>query len=243
MAIDAQKVGFETDPIRFEYEWRDAVIYALGVGATADELDFLYEGRGPRVLPTFATIPTFAAFDVLVDAIGCDRVGMVHHAQRLEVAKPLPPSGRLEVRGRVSGLYDLKRFAMSVFDIEAHDEDGDLVTHGVVTLLLRNDGGFGGERPPRTRRITVPEREPDFEVHDDIPETQALLYRLNGDYNPLHADPAFAAEAVSRTQSFMGSVPSDTLGARSSKRCVAATQLALRRFKASSVPRCFPGIR
>lgn len=196
MAIDPETVGYRTDPIEFCYTWRDTVVYALGVGATADEdLDFLYEGRGPKVLPTFASIPTFAAFDALVDAIGCDRRGMVHHSQRIEVSKALKPNDRLKVTGRVAGLYDLKRFAMSVFDIEANDEAGDTIAKGVVTLVLRNDGKFGGDPPPRSKRIAPPEREPDFEVREMVPPTQALLYRLSGDYNPLHADPIFAADA------------------------------------------------
>ena len=196
MPIDPSKLGFETDPVEFRYDWRDTVIYALGVGAQPENnLDFLYEGGGPKVLPTFATIPTFAAFDALVDAIDCDRVGMVHHSQRLELCKLLAPNGTLTVRGRVAALYDLKRFAMSVFDVEAKDEAGVLAARGIVTLLLRNDGGFGGDRPPRTTRVAAPDSEPDFEVRDRVPENQALLYRLNGDYNPLHADPTFAANA------------------------------------------------
>lgn len=196
MPIDPHTVGYQTDSIEFRYTWRDTIIYALGVGATADaDLDFLYEGHGPKVLPTFAAIPTFAAFDALIDKIGCDRQGMVHHSQRLEVSKVMKPNARLEVTGRVAGLYDLKRVAMSVFDVEVNDEEGDTVARGVVTLLLRNDGKFGGDRPPRTERITPPQREPDFEVREMVPPTQALLYRLSGDYNPLHAEPAFAAKA------------------------------------------------
>lgn len=195
MPIDPDSLGYQTPPIEFDYVWRDAVVYALGVGATADEeLDYLYEGRGPKVLPTFCTIPTFAAFDALVDRIGCDRRGMVHHSQQAELFKPLRPNARLRVMGRVSALYDLKRLAMSVFTIEAFDEDDALITRGEVTLLLRNDGGFGGARPPKTERITLPEREPDFETREAIPPSQALLYRLSGDYNPLHADPEFASE-------------------------------------------------
>jgi acyl dehydratase len=196
MAIDPQSLGYETPPIEFNYTWRDTVIYALGVGAAADEdLDYLFEGRGPKVLPTFCTIPTFAAFDALVDRIGCDRLGMVHHGQQMDVFKPLRPNARLRVMGRVTSLYDLKRLAISVFSIDAYDEDDDLVTRGEVTLVLRNDGGFGGERPPKTERVALPERAPDFETRDQIPLTQALLYRLSGDYNPLHADPDFAAQA------------------------------------------------
>lgn len=195
MPIDPDSLGYQTPPIEFEYGWRDAVVYALGVGATADEeLDYLYEGRGPKVLPTYCTIPTFAAFDALVDRVGCDRRGMVHHSQQAELFKPLRPNARLRVMGRVSALYDLKRLAMSVFTIEAFDEDDALITRGEVTLVLRNDGGFGGARPPKSERITLPEREPDFETREAIPPSQALLYRLSGDYNPLHADPEFASE-------------------------------------------------
>jgi len=196
MTIDAQSLGFETPPTDFDYTWRDTVLYALGVGASADgELDYLYEGRGPKVIPTFCTVPTFAVFDALVDRIGCDRQGMVHHSQQVDVFKPLPPNGRLRVTGRVAALYDLKRLAMSVFSIDAHDENDELAIRGEVTLALLNDGGFGGERPPKTPRVEAPDRDPDFEVHERVEPSQALLYRLSGDYNPLHADPEFAAQA------------------------------------------------
>lgn len=194
MAIDLGSLGYETPPIEFAYTWRDTVMYALGVGATADaELDFLYEGRGPKVLPTFCTVPTFVAFDALVDRIGCDRSGMVHHSQEMTLFKPLQPQAKLKVVGRVDGLYDLKRMAMSVFVIDAYDEQGDLLIRGKVTLLLLKDGGFGGDRRAQNPRTPAPDRAPDFEAREQVAPTQALLYRLNGDYNPLHADPAFAA--------------------------------------------------
>ncbi|MGB8332332.1 MAG: MaoC/PaaZ C-terminal domain-containing protein [Polyangiales bacterium] len=196
MAIDPESLGYESPLIDFEYTWRDAILYALGVGASpTHELDYLYEGRGPKVLSTFGAIPTFAAFDALVDRIGCDRRGMVHHSQRLDVFKPLAPSARLRVKGRVSALYDLKRLAIAVLSIDACDQDDELITRGEVKLLLRNDGGFGGQRPPRDERVPLPECDPDFEIREHVALTQALLYRLNGDYNPLHADPGFAAQA------------------------------------------------
>jgi acyl dehydratase len=196
MGIDEQSLGYETPSIQFDYDWRDTVLYALGVGATAEEeLEYLYEGRGPKVLPTFSTIPTFTAFDRLVDRIGCDRTGLLHHGQEISLRKVLRPKASLRVHGRVDALYDLKRMAMAVLVIDAHDEQGDLVVRGKVTLLLLKDGGFGGERPPRRRRIELPDRAPDFETRELIDSTQALLYRLNGDYNPLHADPAFAQRA------------------------------------------------
>ena len=88
----------------------------------------------------------------------------------------------------------MKRLAMSVFVIDAHDERGDLISRGEVTLVLLKDGRFGGERPPKSDRGTAPEREPDFETRERVGSAQALLYRLNGDYNPLHADPEYAAK-------------------------------------------------
>lgn len=194
MPLDLDSLGYETPPIEFDYGWPDTVVYALGVGASAkDELDYLYEGRGPKVLPTFCTIPTFAAFDALVDRIGCDRSGMVHHSQQMEVLEPVEPSASLRVTGRVSGLYDLKRMAMSVFTIEAFNESDNLVTRGEVRLLLLKDGGFGGPRPARSERVPLPDRAPDFETREAVSPSQALLYRLSGDHNPLHADPEFAA--------------------------------------------------
>lgn len=195
MAIDPTSIGFETSSVEFSYDWRDTVTYALGVGATpAHELDYLYEGRGPKVLPTFSTVPTFSVFDALVDRIGCNRSGMVHHSQEMALFAPLPPSGTLHVRGRVDGLYDLKRMATAVFVIDGFDDAGVHVIQGEVTLLLLKDGGFDGPRPPRAARVAVPERDPDFETRECIPPAQALLYRLNGDLNPLHADPEFAVE-------------------------------------------------
>jgi acyl dehydratase len=193
MPIDLDSLGYETSAITYAYTWKDTVLYALGVGATPDrELDFLYEGRGPKVVPTYCTIPTFVAFDELVDRIGCDRSGMVHHSQEARVYKPLRPNDTLEVRGRVDGLYDLKRVAMAVFVIDAYDGDGDLAVRGEVTLALLRDGRFDGPRPPKAERVSLPDRAADFESVERIPETGALLYRLNGDLNPLHADPAFA---------------------------------------------------
>lgn len=195
MTIDLDSLGYETPAIPYAYTWKDAVLYALGVGATPDqELDFLFEGRGPKVVPTYCTIPTFAAFDELVDRIGCDRSGMVHHSQQATVYKPLRPNDTLVVRGRVDALYDLKRAAIAVFIIDAYHEDGNLAVRGEVTLALLNDGRFNGPRPPKAERVSPPDRAPDFESVERIPETGALLYRLNGDLNPLHADPAFAKE-------------------------------------------------
>ena len=85
---------------------------------------------------------------------------MTFTQQQMEVLEPVEPSARLRVTGRVSGLYDLKRMAMSVFTIEAFNESDNLVTRGEVRLLLLKDGGFGGPRPPRSERVPLPDRAP-----------------------------------------------------------------------------------
>lgn len=196
MSIDPESLGYQAGPREYEYEWRDVVLYALGVGAKPQsELEFLFEEKGPRVLPTFAVVPTFTLFDELVDRIGADRTGMVHESQRMRFFKPLAPGAKLQVVGRVDGLYDLKRMAIARLAVEARDESGEQVAEAEISLLLRNDGGFGGGRPPRTPRVAVPDREPDFEVRDLVTPAQAALYRLSGDLNPLHLDPAFATQA------------------------------------------------
>jgi acyl dehydratase len=196
MSIDLQSLGYEAGPRDYRYSWRDTVLYALGVGARPEtELDFLFEEKGPRVLPSFAVVPTFTLFDELVDRMGCDRTGMVHESQRMRFWKPLAASGTLRVSGRIAGLYDLKRMAMASLEVQARDEAEDLVVEAEISLLLRHDGGFGGPRPPRSPRVAVPERSPDFEVRDLVTPAQAALYRLSGDLNPLHIDPGFAAQA------------------------------------------------
>ncbi|MFW5875693.1 MAG: MaoC/PaaZ C-terminal domain-containing protein [Myxococcota bacterium] len=190
MALNPDAVGKTTAGLVHEYQWKDVVLYALGVGAKRDaELDFLYENRGPRVLPTYAVVPTFAVPGALFGEVGGNLLGVVHGAQKIELHKPFAPSGKLTTVGKVAGVYDLKRMAQVVFTSETRDADGDLVCETEYLILYRMDGGFGGQSPPRSEKVAPPDRAPDFQVEEATSEEQALLYRLNGDLNPLHADP------------------------------------------------------
>jgi len=195
MALRTDVVGDETEALVHSLSWKDAVLYALGVGATRDELDFLYEGRGPKVLPTYAVIPAFAAMDELFDKTGGDLLGVVHGAQKITLHRPFAAGESLFTTGKVEGIYDMKRMGQAIFTTETKDGGGDLVCETEWMVLFRNDGGFGGERPPKSFRNRKPDREPDFEVTETTREEQALLYRLSGDHNPLHADPAIGEEA------------------------------------------------
>lgn len=193
MALDVTAVGRTTAPHTFTYGWKDAVLYALGVGATRDrELPFLYEKHGPKVLPTFAVIPSYAAAEELFHASGGNYEGIVHLRQDLRLHAPLAPEGTLTTVGRIAGVYDMKRFAQAVFVTETHDEKGRHLATNEWSILFRFDGGFGGEKPPAEARTKLPDAEPSFRAVQAIPPEQALLYRLTGDLNPLHADPELA---------------------------------------------------
>jgi len=195
MALNTDVVGDETDALVHSLTWKDAVLYALGVGATKDELDYLYEGRGPKVLPTYAVIPAFAAMDDLFDKTGGDLLGVVHGAQSITLHRPFIAGEKLFTTGKVAGIYDMKRMGQAIFTTETKDGAGGLVCETEWLILFRNDGGFGGERPPKSFRNRKPDRDPDFEVSEKTSEEQALLYRLSGDLNPLHADPAIGEKA------------------------------------------------
>jgi acyl dehydratase len=194
MNLDLSTIGHKTAPFAYEYDWKTVVLYALGVGMTRDDLDFLYEGRGPRVLPTFAVVPSYAPVAALFEKTRCDMTRLVHGSQLIRLHAPIPPAGRLETTGVVKGIYDMKKLAQVVLATSTTFE-GKPCFDTEWSLLVRDAGGFSGERPPKSEAPKIPDRPADFTVELTTTPEQALLYRLSGDLNPLHADPAFAAAA------------------------------------------------
>jgi acyl dehydratase len=198
MSLDLSAVGFETEPFFFEYDWKVPVLYALGVGAKREELDYLYEGRGPRVLPSFAVIPAYPALVPLVKRAGADMAKVVHGSQSVSVHGSLPASARLRTVARLSGIYDLKRLSQVTFSTQTFaDSSSELLFETEWMLVIRDTGGFGGPRPPKSHQpkpLSTEKTGPLFTVEETISNEQALLYRLSGDLNPLHADPDFARE-------------------------------------------------
>jgi acyl dehydratase len=191
MSLDIHSVGATTDTFVLDYDWKTLALYALGVGAKRDELDFLYEGRGPRVLPTFAIVPSYGPVWALFDRTNSDMTKLFHGGQTIRVYRPIPPKGRFETIGTVHAIYDMKRFAQVVLKTRS-EIAGELVCETEWSLLVRDAGGFGGQRPPKADVPSIPEREPDFSIELSTSTEQALLYRLSGDENPLHADPDVA---------------------------------------------------
>jgi len=195
MALDLSLVGKESAPSTFTYTWKDTVLYALGIGAKRDELDYLYEGRGPKVVPSFAVVPMFQPMFELVAKTGGDLAMVVHGAQRVRLSAALPPSATLSTTAKIRGIYDLRRFAIVIVDTETKDASGKLLFDTSSQIVFRGEGGFGGTTPPREEKVAeIPKDTPaDFRIEEPTTAEQALLYRLSGDVNPLHADPQFAA--------------------------------------------------
>ncbi|NLU81673.1 MaoC/PaaZ C-terminal domain-containing protein [Rhodococcus sp. HNM0569] len=166
------------------YDERDAILYALAVGARADELDLVFEDR-LRVLPTFALTLAQWAPDELGGRGGFDQSTTLHGSQTLEVRAPLPRSGALALSASVGNVWD--KGAAAVFEVVVESE------YFVATwsLFAPGAGGFGGERGPS--KPAPPEGDPQFTGVMETATTQAALYRLTGDRHHIHIDPAAAA--------------------------------------------------
>jgi acyl dehydratase len=193
MALNPDVVGLTTTAHELPYDWKTAVVYALGIGAKRDELPYLYEGNGPKVYPTMAVVPAYAPLMELLLRTGGDLSTMVHGAQSIRMHGPIPASGVFRTVGSIDGIYDMKRLGQVVCTTRT-EISGALICETQWSLLFRGEGGIGARPPTRTRAPKPPDdAEPDFTFEDPTLPEQALLYRLSGDDNPLHADPEFAA--------------------------------------------------
>lgn len=199
----AQLVGYRPPPFSVAYDERDVALYALGVGAPADPLDpnelkFVYElsGAGFVALPTFSTIALSRMVTTLLGGLpgvpSFNPMLLVHGEHAITFHRITPTSGTLELRPHVSAVYDKGSGAVVVIDLGVFAPDGGKIALHQASLFIRGLGGFGGERGASSADLT-PARAPDVTHEERTTPTQALLYRLSGDTNPLHADPALAA--------------------------------------------------
>lgn len=187
----------------FTYTPRDVSLYALGVGTcadpmNADELPFVYElhGEGFKVLPTYPVIFTTQMIDQLLTGklgpIDYNPMMLVHGEQYLQLFKPVPPNATITSHMKIANIYDKGSGMLVVTHVDSVDEKGEKVSFQESSMFIRGMGGFGGERGTSSG-VTIPERAPDAIEEQATLPIQALIYRLSGDINPLHADPMMAA--------------------------------------------------
>lgn len=202
MAINPGAVGAVGTPVDRSWTSKDCLLYALGVGAGADdplsELEFTTEnsqGIEQKVLPSYAVIAGSAGAP-WKEVGEFDFARLVHGEQSFEVSGPIPPEGRVSVTGRIAEIWDKGSGAVVVTECESVDlASGEVRFKTRASAFIRGEGGFGGERGPSSAGSQVPDRDPDHVVTYRTRPDQALLYRLSGDRNALHSDPSFAARA------------------------------------------------
>ncbi len=197
LPINGDLVGLTVDPIAHSWTERDTMLYALGIGCRPpDDLDFIYEGRGPKVVPTFAVIPGLRAMGHAMQRIDINLAALLHGEQSVVTHRALPPVADITVDGEIVAVWDKGKAAVLEFEGHGSDSDGPLFTVG-ASLFVMGGGGWGGERGPSGSAASnaAPSRKPDIVVERDTRPEQAAIYRLSGDMNPMHIDPDFATAA------------------------------------------------
>jgi acyl dehydratase len=195
MAIDPNAVGATGGPVERSWTSKDCLLYALGVGAGEEELEFTTE-KNQTVLPPMPVV-LGARGAVPMQKIGKFNPAMlVHGEQAVFLSRPLSAEGTLKATGKIAAVYDKGKGAVIVTETESRDAASDeLLFKTRSSVFIRGAGGFGGDRGPSGPRNVAPDRAPDHEVTYPTRPDQALLYRLSGDRNPLHSDPEFAKMA------------------------------------------------
>lgn len=188
------------------YSEHDVALYALGIGAAADPLDASERKYVYELDPHFTVFPTYGVMPQMGAMLGAARTGdldlpgmsfgmdrLLHGEQFTEIKRPLPSHAQLKHTFKLKEAWDKDPHALATFAIHSTDETGEEVIYNEFTAFLRDVGGWGGERGPSGDDVnTPPEREPDAVISETTSANQTLLYRLSGDWNPLHADPSFA---------------------------------------------------
>ena len=202
MPINPDAVGSTSEPTERSWTSKDALLYAVGVGAgatdpTGFELEFTTEnsnGVDQKVLPTFAVIIGMGG-GAMRNVGSFNPAMLVHGEQAIEMHRPIPVEGTVRVTSTITGIYDKGSGAVIATESEAVDAGtGEPMFTNRSSVFIRGEGGFGGDRGP-SEKLEFPDREPDHSVTYSTREDQALLYRLSGDRNPLHSDPKFAEMA------------------------------------------------
>ena len=197
-----EAIGAELEPVEFSWNSSDIQLYHLGLGAGADPMDkqelrYLTDDT-PQVLPTFGNVAqSFHMTEppaVKFPGIDIELSKVLHASEAVEVPGPIPPAGTGIAVTRFTEIWDKGKAAVIWSETTVNDPTGTLLWKQKRSIFARGEGGFGGDRGPSTSQA-APDRAPDFELSVPTSPSQALLYRMCGDRNPLHSDPDFAAAA------------------------------------------------
>ncbi|KAG0039648.1 hypothetical protein BGZ82_007232 [Podila clonocystis] len=196
----AKSLDFGTET--FEYVERDVILYNLGIGAKRTDLHLVYENSDNfTAVPTFGVIPSFAAMNAVPFGEilpSFNPMMLLHGEQYLEIIKPFPSHGKLTSTPYVVDILDKGKGCVATIGVKTTDENGDDICINEFTMFIRGAGNFGGKKEGSDRGAATaanqpPKRKPDHIVQEKTGEDQAALYRLSGDWNPLHIDPDMAA--------------------------------------------------
>ncbi|MHC4487457.1 MAG: SDR family NAD(P)-dependent oxidoreductase, partial [Planctomycetota bacterium] len=195
MALNLDAVGKKIGPTTKAYTWKDAVMYALGVGAGFSDLEYCYE-KDLKVIPSFGITTIYDFMPQLAITSNVNLAGVLHGEQELIFHHPIPSEGTLTTEGAITHYYDKgkEKGALVVAEFDTYHSNGKKLFTSIVTVFSRLDGGFGGDNAPK-KEVNFPDRDPDFVVEGNPSENQPLIYRLSGDTFQLHVDTEFAKMA------------------------------------------------
>jgi len=200
MPLNPSAVGAVGDIRTMSWNSKDALLYAVGIGAGQSDLPFTTENTKDIqqvVFPTFAVVAgsgTASAGKSAMSEIGSFNFAMlVHGSQAITLHRPIPVEAEVTVQDKVVAMYDKGKAAVVVTEAETKLKSGELLWTTRSSVFIRGEGGWDGDRGPSGPQNIPPERTPDHEVTLQTSPDQAFVYRLSGDRNPLHTDPSFAA--------------------------------------------------
>jgi len=200
MPLNPSAVGAVGDIRTMSWNSKDALLYAVGIGAGQSDLPFTTENTKDIqqvVFPTFAVVAgsgTASAGKSAMSEIGSFNFAMlVHGSQAITLHRPIPIEAEVTVQDKVVAMYDKGKAAVVVTEAETKLKSGELLWTTRSSVFIRGEGGWDGDRGPSGPQNAPPERTPDHEVTLQTSPDQAFVYRLSGDRNPLHTDPSFAA--------------------------------------------------
>ncbi|MGR3316319.1 MaoC/PaaZ C-terminal domain-containing protein [Roseovarius indicus] len=203
MTIDIEKLkAFPVPEVRETLRPNDIALYALSIGLGRDPLDreqlrFVDPLQGPEVVPSMVLVMAHPGFWMGDPASGVDPKAVLHASQAFEILAELPKSGEVESQTHITDIIDKGegKAALVQAETQLRDENGVFFARLNRTFFIRGGGGFGGSPGEKMPRPEAPQTAPDHSIDMKTHPEQALLYRLNGDFNPLHSDPDLAIRA------------------------------------------------